>query len=333
MLAVGSGRGEAFKAGSLYGVHSRQGVSPLDRLIAKGLEGCLGYRYYGGGLDRWLEIAEGRVDEALRLLAAASWIENSSGERITIHPERPVTLTLRYERQADGGRLSPILEGADGEDGTERLIVGAHAPWVWTPEGLFPLLGSAEAMRAAQTPIVIPGEDRAEFERRYLPDMAIAGRVTGPDLPTRSRVKKGKPTPQLVLEERNGALVGRLGYLYGGIRVEADEPIAHVGPPEGPWYSRSEAAEARWRERMPAMRGSTFTWKGDDAFDFLFEGLPLLIEAGVEVLGEDRLANLAVHRGKATTSFSVSSGIDWLDVEGAVHVGDEAVPWPALWEA
>ncbi|MNS12958.1 RNA polymerase-associated protein RapA [compost metagenome] len=51
------------------------------------------------------------------------------------------------------------------------------------------------------------------------------------------------------------------------------------------------------------------------------------------MLGEDRLAHLAVHRGKAATSVSVSSGIDWLDVEGAVHISDEAVPWPALWEA
>jgi len=46
---------------------------------------------------------------------------------------------------------------------------------------------------------------------------------------------------------------------------------------------------------------------------------------GFEIYGERELTSARVNRSRPTVSFSVSSGIDWFDVDGVVHFGDTQV--------
>ena len=43
------------------------------------------------------------------------------------------------------------------------------------------------------------------------------------------------------------------------------------------------------------------------------------------VFGEEALTKVRVNRNKPTMSFSISSGIDWFDIEPLIQFGDVAV--------
>jgi superfamily II DNA or RNA helicase len=311
---------------------------PGVKLVAQAIRSIAGSPALG---EDWTTVPEHLVDAALNLLAAANCVRDEAGRRLAIRAEEPLRLVLEYRREGEWGILVPVAAGIPGGSAEPRALAGLRA-WVWLGEELRPLRADTAALGGRLDPITIPPEERPEFERRHLPDLALAGHVTGPDLPTRPG-PRGKPVPQLVLEEVGGKLRGRVGFLYGGVRVEADEPVAHVGPPTGPWYTRARQAERKHLARLalpttaPAwMRpapSATLELRGEDALDFLLEDVPRLIALGVEVLGEDRLAGLRVSRSTPSTSFRISSGIDWLAVEGGVDVDGESVPWPALWDA
>ncbi|MFP5503132.1 MAG: SNF2-related protein [Candidatus Sericytochromatia bacterium] len=277
----------------------------------------------------WRMVPEDHVHDLLSILATSNRVMDHLSQPLTILPWGRWEAKMAYVREGEGARLLPSAGKAP--------VVGFPRSWAWTPGGLMPLLAPASG------PVAIPPEERSEFERRYLPDLAVAGKLVGEGIPEAPVVKRGKPKPQLVLEEKQGKLHGRLGFLYGGVRIEAEDPARHVGPPEGPYYSRAGTSERKALEKMPLKRKErwesrpvplpSFDFEGDVALDFLLEELPALLSAGFEVLGEDALANFRVTRSAATTSFSVRSGVDWLGLEGGVSVDGEEAPWPALWEA
>ncbi len=338
-LSVGTGRGTDFKPILFRDARVRRTGSSLDRLILASLDNYVAYSYQGGSDPHWHDVRAPYVDAALRLLVATPNIEDETGQPLAIMPDAPITSSLVYERNEHGAVLQPnLIAGSQSFASPAPLkVLGDEPSWVWLDNGLYPFSGSPDVLSRVNEPIVIPASEVSDFETRYLPDLAIAGRVTGANIPA---IKKGKPIAQLLLEEHDGVLHGRLGFVYGGIRVEADDTVNCVGAPGGQWLSRSKTAERRWLEQLqlPPRRGAkgkpefanAFSLKGEVALDFVYERVPELIEAGFEVMGEDQLTQLSVHRSKATTRVSITSGIDWLDVNSAVTVGDDVVPWPEV---
>jgi non-specific serine/threonine protein kinase len=56
--------------------------------------------------------------------------------------------------------------------------------------------------------------------------------------------------------------------------------------------------------------------------DFLLHRVPKLVEDGFEIYGEEQLKSARVNRQKPTISFSVSSEIDWFDVQAIINFGE-----------
>ena len=340
-LVVGTTRVPPGEVGRVVG-GAHAGVKPL-------LQALLAY-LPAVQADGWFAIAPAEVDAVLGLLSGSSRLRDEAGQPLELRPWDPLTLRLAYHRDGEAAELRPIPADAP-DDAQAPLVLGAPRGWAWVGQVLRPLAAGPLAGLAQAGPVRVSAPERPDLERR-LPDLVLGGHVCGPELPAAPKVKKGKPTGQLVLEEADGRLVGRLGYLYGGVRVEADDELAHAGPPQGPYLARNQTQERRLAALLPQpapprksrnrwdqlyatkpVPAARFELEGEAALDFLIDDLPGLIAKGLEVLGEDQLARLRVSRGGARTSFHVHTGIDWLGVEGHLTIEDEDVPWPALWEA
>ncbi len=80
-----------------------------------------------------------------------------------------------------------------------------------------------------------------------------------------------------------------------------------------------------------SLDGRTFVLRQNvSAVDFLIHRVPALSMAGYEVYGEEDLKSVRVNRNRPKVSLSVSSGIDWFDVQAVVSFGDLEVPMAAL---
>ncbi|MFT5193430.1 MAG: non-specific serine/threonine protein kinase [Candidatus Promineifilaceae bacterium] len=64
--------------------------------------------------------------------------------------------------------------------------------------------------------------------------------------------------------------------------------------------------------------------------DFLLKKVPNLTAEGYEVFGEENLSSVRVNRNTPSMSLTVSSGIDWFDVQTLVMFGDIQVKLPEL---
>lgn len=70
-----------------------------------------------------------------------------------------------------------------------------------------------------------------------------------------------------------------------------------------------------------------------DPLDFLLKKVPVLLNEGFEIFGEENLKSVKVNRHKPSLSLNVSSGIDWFDVQAVVKFGDLDISLPDLRKA
>ncbi len=285
--------------------------------------------------DRPLAIDDSLVDTWLRALAEAPALRDVTDRPLRIHAEAPVEARLHYAKDADGAMLRPAWNGPDGPiDALNPQILGESPAWIRLDDALHPL---ATRLPPATAPIRLAAAEVPIFERHYLPRLALAGTLDGPDAPAEPEAEPGIPRPQLLLEEKSGKLVGRLGYVYAGARIETNDVVEFVGPPTGPWETRDadseKALKAHLKRHVPKASGGRFTFAGEAALDFLVDTLPMLAADGWEVLGEDRLAEFRIRASSPSARYRVSSGLDWFDLETMIEVEGEAIPWPALVDA
>lgn len=290
------------------------------------------------------------IDLLLRRLAAypifaASHPLFASPLRVDIEP---ATCELRIDEAGSTTRVTPILTHRGREyavDGARmvEVIPGEHS-WVQVDGKLFPLEDTSAVFTtliAEANNLEIPEADRELFLREYLPRLAERTPVRGNSFETVAI--DVDPVPRLYLTENQGELLIELRHAYEAHETPYDPraPLTFVRRSADIGTLTIVRADAEIEKRFWDMlpryglkrteSPSRFTLRARvEPVDFLIHQIPRLTESGFEIYGDQDLKSIRVNRHRPRIDFSVSSGIDWLDVAGSVKFGDSEATFGEL---
>ena len=130
---------------------------------------------------------------------------------------------------------------------------------------------------------------------------------------------------RLYIEEMEEQLVVSLSIMYDDVEVSFNQGIEqflHYNPKNSQIIRvrRDQKLEEQTREEVISSNiiedtPGLFYANFDNALDWLFDGLPQLLKSDFEILGEEKLVRFKVRRRKPTINMSVSSEIDWFDLD------------------
>ncbi len=134
---------------------------------------------------------------------------------------------------------------------------------------------------------------------------------------------------RIYLEEIEDQLVITLSIIYNQIEVPFNQPtdqFLHYDKKNNQIIRirrdrstedqiRNEIVESDIMEDSPGLFYSSW----ESALEWLFEELPKLVESGFEVMGEESLTKLRVNRKKPKVNMSLSSEVDWFDLNLAIE--------------
>ena len=134
---------------------------------------------------------------------------------------------------------------------------------------------------------------------------------------------------RIYLEEIEDQLVVTLSIIYDQVEVPLNQPtdqFLHYDKKNNQIIRvrrdrvtedkiRNEVVESNIMEDSPGLFYSSW----ESALEWLFEGLPVLVKNGFEVMGEESLTRLRVNRKKPKMSMSLSSEVDWFDLNLAIE--------------
>jgi non-specific serine/threonine protein kinase len=264
---------------------------------------------------------------------------------------RPGTLAFTIAESGRDLSFSPEIEWPDMTvPVSDDLIVLSGSPlWVLV-ENRVRLVGNARGedllrLNHILTPIIVPAKDREIFLARALPSLLER-------YPLRSgggifRSIEGPPVPRLYLGESRANLHIRLRFWYGNAVEIAGEANGSVGT--GIHFSenaivslrRDTPGEEAVRGRLVTSglrpingegNGTGFVPAGEP-LQWLTDHLPVLIAEGYEVYGQETLARYRLRSGAPKIAFTISSGIDWFDLNVAATFEGTAASLQAFVEA
>lgn len=291
------------------------------------------YSYYGNDTSQ--------LHSLISLLGEALVFTGTEGapfqKLVAVRPEAG-SVALHLTHTAEGGMvLAPRLLIAGEPLKVKRPEILLKDPlWLRLPDALvgFGSVPKSVVALLENEPLQIPPDDVPYFRSEYLPRTAERLPLTGEGI-FGAEVQGQSPQRRLYLSEQNKELVAQLRFGYG----EAELPWRKDAPPVLLEFNaqtglldrvhRDTTAELSAYEALLAhglKRGtesSAFSLRARlTPADFLLHHLPRLVEAGFTVFGEESLQSVRVNRTRPTLSFTVTSGIDWFDVEGFVSFGD-----------
>ncbi len=162
---------------------------------------------------------------------------------------------------------------------------------------------------------------------------------------TRERVEVEHPIPRLYLSEEEGVLLAKLHFAYGdyAFPYESSLPPQSIQFDPDEWKIVEVVRQPEWEEETyKKVRSARYGLKRSgkeyednvlllrarvDVVDFLIKKVPLLVQDGFEIYGEENLKSVRVNRHRPTISLNVSSGIDWFDLQAAVKFGETEANW------
>lgn len=183
--------------------------------------------------------------------------------------------------------------------------------------------------------LVISPDDQEEFLNGYLLPLAQDVSLRG-EMLNWEEVHE-PPVPRLYLSETEGEFSASLRFGYGNYEVfyEQDPPEQDTAHQPGTMdlariHRQAEAEADLWKSLSSSLYGLKrgrgpghfVLRKNTDVLEFLLRKVPNLTEAGYEIYGEQNLKAAKVNRHRPTISFSVSSEIDWFDIQAVVNFGE-----------
>ncbi len=130
---------------------------------------------------------------------------------------------------------------------------------------------------------------------------------------------------RLYLEEMDEQLVVSLSIMYDNVEVsfnQGTDQFLHYDKKNKQIIrvKRQKEAEEEIRDKVVASNiiedtPGLFYANFDKALDWLFDGLPKLLKAKFEILGEESLVRFRVNRRKPKINMALSSEVDWFDLD------------------
>jgi len=237
----------------------------------------------------------------------------------------PLVLSARLHRAAESMELSDATLLPDGflfaRGMTARFRFGGDVAWI------------DELRRAG--PVVVP---RREVDR-FIEEVYDLPGTFAIDLPEGAAAQEVRGTPRPLLQVTvdphvNGRLNACFSFDYDGTIVAASDVRDRIyRRKEKRLILRDREAE-RAAEELLAPLGFKRVSIADEDIDYQIavSKLPRAV-ADLLARGWQIEAEGALYRAPGGFRLSVSSGIDWFDLEGGVEYGDHVVPFPRLLEA
>ena len=191
--------------------------------------------------------------------------------------------------------------------------------------------------------VEVPPKDRETFLEHHLPVLAEYVPVHHDRIQWEEM--RESPVKRLYLTEEQGTLLVSLRFAYGGYEFpysKRSPEIVTLQDESDPWhfirvYRRIDEENAIYKSLSSARTGlkrGGLDYEDDifllrarvDPVDFLLRKVPILLEEGFEIYGEETLKQVRVNRHPPSISINVSSGIDWFDIQPLVTFGDIPVP-------
>ena len=280
----------------------------------------------------------GRLNAPLFLVGSQKF-----SERIRILHD-PVEIEVALGRGKDAVILQAGLE-LDGQRFSmlkdSFAIVNQDPAWVLAGRYLVPLENPQSLPLLSALPLTIPKADEDKFREQFFREIAERIPIKG-DVVAWEDIE-ADPVPRLYLQDDEGMLRASLRFGYGDYEVPVqlqpelvtlvDQPgswgivrVHRQGERELGFYQMLTDPVYRLKRSGREFPQGTFELRARaHPFDFLMYSIPLLTRAGFEIYGEDKLKAGKINRYPPTISLSISSGLDWFDLEAVVRYGDQEV--------
>jgi len=250
---------------------------------------------------------------------------------------------VELNQTPEGTALTPFITLGDRKfplTPEKTAVVSSDPLWLLSSNTLYPVEDGAGLVTTLldNPDLLVPADDTQAFLDNYLLPLAQRVPVTGGGISWEEEAGV-EPVPRLYLSEAEGSLLAGLRFGYGASEAAYDKALPDtilLRKPDSLTFvrvARRPEREQAWWETLASGHGLKRGEQPDqfvlraktDPVDFLLTQVPRLTEAGFEIYGERELTSARVNRSRPTVSFSVSSGIDWFDVDGVVHFGETQV--------
>ncbi|TVQ07954.1 MAG: hypothetical protein EA364_16115 [Balneolaceae bacterium] len=221
-------------------------------------------------------------------------------------------------------------------------IVSPDPCWVYHNGNLSKIetseMGRRFLVNAAPQQVKIPAEQSGEFFNNVLPVLQEADVLFEIDdqIVTEKNIA---PEPRLYLSEQARKLVVEFRIAYGHHEIKgtseqnrlfiSSETDGHVNGSSSPIWSvnRDRIAEQNWLERLKksSLEHSDLPFiftPEKDPLEWVVDHLPGLSKAGFNIFGEENLKQFARPKKLTSSSFRISSGEQWFELEGEMSFGD-----------
>jgi non-specific serine/threonine protein kinase len=281
---------------------------------------------------------------------------NPAQKRLHILTE-PAELSIEITRNEQGLDLRARLDLPDHsihldqfDEDNPLQIISQYPIWVLVDQYLFKIENEAnsEILKTwiANPKVHIPTRDEDQFLEKYFLQIVQQVRVESDFIHWED--VQAKPVPRLYLSEHKNRLVAQLRFGYGEFEVNYDPglPEESIARQPGTWslariqrlpeeeensYKILSTSSYRLKRAPKPAEPGDFTLRANaHLIDFLMQSVPRLLKDGFEIYGEERLKSVRVNRSRPTLSFSISTGIDWFDLQAVIQFGDQSVPLKAL---
>lgn len=264
--------------------------------------------------------------------------QEAFGKRLSISTA-PAKLELVAKKEDDVIHLEPhlVLEDQTISLNSSRGSILFEKPiWMMIESMILPIEANLDILKTftEHPDITIPIDEEEDFFNRCMLPLAQHVDLKGDAIGEWQELAV-EPIPRLYLQEIKDEFNAQLRFGYGDFELIYEKSLPYFGIKRDTEAGaiikilRNRSAEEElWKslssyglKRGPD--GETFVLRTNaNPIDFLLHQVPRLSLNGYEVYGEEDLKSIRVNRSQPTMSLSVSSGIDWFDLQAVVNFGD-----------